>query len=96
MKSLLVSLRFQMSPIRYVIHGLHHIYCGDKVNILDLYSNQIFYLILRTYKKVMLRKNSILNQLREIIVGNYLNLLSIRQAIEILLGMTEIKSAEKS
>ena len=43
----------------------------------------------------MLRKNSVLNKLREILVGNYLNLLSIRQAMEILLGMTEIKSAEK-
>ena len=42
-----------------------------------------------------LRKNSAVNKLREIIVGNYLNLLSIRQATEILLGKAGFKSAEK-
>ena len=42
-----------------------------------------------------LRKNSAVDKLREIIVGNYLNLLSIRQATEILLGKAGFKSAEK-
>ena len=43
-----------------------------------------------------LRKISVADKLREIIVGNYLNLLSIRQATEILLGMPEFKSDEKN
>jgi len=45
----------------------------------------IFSIFIRVLKYQFFRKKSLLNQLRDALVSNYLNLLSIRQATEILL-----------